>query len=225
MLFVDLLTRPGHQGEALREPRLRNQLWISKILLLRQHGPDASCHPVGQLDRDQHFRFALQHLRQPTALANTKPCRRRDHRHRPGDQQTSKIFLAHLRDPAESILATRRVLHWHETEPGREVPPSLEATHIWSKSLDRQRLALSSILGLIHFVQTLSASYGHGLLSHDIFFEIQNYLNKMNKPFNLCTLPDAFACYGFELICQIANLGCERFNVLDVKLRGIAYDV
>ena len=25
MLFVDLLTRPGHQGEALREPRLRHQ--------------------------------------------------------------------------------------------------------------------------------------------------------------------------------------------------------
>ena len=26
MLFVDLLTRPGHQGEALREPRLRHRL-------------------------------------------------------------------------------------------------------------------------------------------------------------------------------------------------------
>ena len=37
MLFVDLLTRPGHQGEALREPRLRQHLLISKILLLRQH--------------------------------------------------------------------------------------------------------------------------------------------------------------------------------------------
>ena len=37
MLFVDLLTRPGHQGEALREPRLRHRLRISIILLLRQH--------------------------------------------------------------------------------------------------------------------------------------------------------------------------------------------
>ena len=37
MLFVDLLTRPGHQGKALREPRLRHRLRISIILLLRQH--------------------------------------------------------------------------------------------------------------------------------------------------------------------------------------------
>ena len=37
MLFVDLLTRPGHQGEALREPRLRHHHRISIILLLRQH--------------------------------------------------------------------------------------------------------------------------------------------------------------------------------------------
>ena len=37
MLFVDLLTRPGHQSEALREPRLRHHLRISIILLFRQH--------------------------------------------------------------------------------------------------------------------------------------------------------------------------------------------
>ena len=37
MLFVDLLTRPGQQGEALREPRLRHRLRISIILLLRQN--------------------------------------------------------------------------------------------------------------------------------------------------------------------------------------------
>ena len=37
MLFVDLLTRPGHQCEALREPRLRHRLRISKIFLLRQY--------------------------------------------------------------------------------------------------------------------------------------------------------------------------------------------
>ena len=37
MLFVDLLTRPGHQGEALREPRVCQHLRISIILLLRQH--------------------------------------------------------------------------------------------------------------------------------------------------------------------------------------------
>ena len=37
MLFVDLLTRPGDQGEALREPRLRHHLRVSIILLLRQH--------------------------------------------------------------------------------------------------------------------------------------------------------------------------------------------
>ena len=97
MLFVDLLTGPGHQGEALREPRLHHHLRISIILLLRQHGPDATCHPVGQRDRDQHSRFTLQYFRQTTALANSKPCHRRDHRHRPGDQQTSNIVLAYLR--------------------------------------------------------------------------------------------------------------------------------
>ena len=36
MLFVDLLIRPGHQGEALREPRFRHHLRISIILLLPQ---------------------------------------------------------------------------------------------------------------------------------------------------------------------------------------------
>ena len=190
MLFVDLLTRPWYQGEALRDPRLRHHLRISIILLLRQHGPDASCHPVGQRDRDQHFRFALQHLRQPTALANTKPCRRRDHRHRPVDQQTSNIFLAHLRDPAEPILAARRVLHWHETEPGPEVPPSLEATHIRSKSLGRQ-----------------------GGLQPNAWHCLQSL------HFAGCL------CYGLELFCQLGNLGCQRFNVLNVRPRDIADDV
>ena len=39
MLFVDLLARPGHQGEVLREPRLCHHLRISTILLHRQHCP------------------------------------------------------------------------------------------------------------------------------------------------------------------------------------------
>ena len=47
MLFVDLLTRPGHQGEALREPRLRHRLRISIILLLRQHVLFHSWPPMG----------------------------------------------------------------------------------------------------------------------------------------------------------------------------------
>ena len=46
MLFVDLLTRPGHQGEALREPHLHHRLRISIILLLRQHVFD-SWPPMG----------------------------------------------------------------------------------------------------------------------------------------------------------------------------------
>ena len=37
MLFVVLLTRPRHQGEALREPRVRQHLRISIILLLRRN--------------------------------------------------------------------------------------------------------------------------------------------------------------------------------------------
>ena len=43
MLFVDLLTRPGHQGKASREPRLRHRLRISIILLLRQHVFHSCC--------------------------------------------------------------------------------------------------------------------------------------------------------------------------------------
>ena len=43
MLFVDLLTRPRHQGEALREPRLRHSLQVSIILLLRQHVFHSCC--------------------------------------------------------------------------------------------------------------------------------------------------------------------------------------
>ena len=43
MLFVDLLTRPGHQGEALRNPRLRHRIRISIILLLRQHVFHSCC--------------------------------------------------------------------------------------------------------------------------------------------------------------------------------------
>ena len=43
MLFVDLLTRPGHQGEVLRDPRLRHRLRISITLLLRQHVFHSCC--------------------------------------------------------------------------------------------------------------------------------------------------------------------------------------
>ena len=106
MLFVDLLTRPWYQDEALLEPRLRHHLRISIILLLHQHGPNATCHPVGQRDRDQHFRFALQNLRQPTALANTKPCR------------------PVITDIAP-VISRLRISFWpiFETLPSRSLPP------------------------------------------------------------------------------------------------------
>ena len=39
----DLLTRSGHQGEALREPRLRSRLRISIILPLPQHVFHSCC--------------------------------------------------------------------------------------------------------------------------------------------------------------------------------------
>ena len=37
MLFVDLLIRPGHEDEALRDPRSSHHHRISIILLLLQH--------------------------------------------------------------------------------------------------------------------------------------------------------------------------------------------
>ena len=61
MLFVDLLIRPGHQGEALREPRFRHHLRISIILLLPQHVFHSQClrwlgggiHTIRYPDPDQ----------------------------------------------------------------------------------------------------------------------------------------------------------------------------
>ena len=46
MLFVDLFTPSGHQGEALGAPRFNHHLWNAISLLIRQLGPDALCHAV-----------------------------------------------------------------------------------------------------------------------------------------------------------------------------------
>ena len=55
------------------------------------------------------------------------------------DQQTEDVLLAPLRQPAQPVLAARRVLLRHAAEPGREVAASPEATHVGRESLDRQR--------------------------------------------------------------------------------------
>lgn len=114
MLSVGLLTRPGRGDEALRDIRLRDRLRVPIILLLLQHRPDASRHPVGQLDCDKQLRFALQHPREPTPIRHAKPCCRADHRHGPDSQQASNVLLSHLRDFAEPVIAARRLLQWHE---------------------------------------------------------------------------------------------------------------
>ena len=67
MLFFDLLPRLKHRRGALRGLCLRHRLRVPVILLFDHHGPVAPRLPVGQRDRDQQFRFAVQHSGQPAA--------------------------------------------------------------------------------------------------------------------------------------------------------------
>lgn len=55
------------------------------------------------------------------------------------DQQPTNVALAHLRGPAQPVLAAARVLSRREADPGGEVPPLGESLHRWCESGDRRR--------------------------------------------------------------------------------------
>ena len=62
-----------------------------------------------------------------------------EHRRCPQDEQLAEIALPHPGDPAEPLLAGRRVLPRCQPGPGREVAPAAEALHRRRKGMQRQR--------------------------------------------------------------------------------------
>ena len=50
-------------------------------------------------------------------------------RHSTDDQQPPNVTLAHLRSLAQPLLASGRVLLWHQTKPGAEVAAPAETLH------------------------------------------------------------------------------------------------
>ena len=72
MLFVVLLTRPGHQGEALREPRVRQHLRISIILLLRRNYSETPVPINSSRERDRKGFLYLSETCRPMGRANNE---------------------------------------------------------------------------------------------------------------------------------------------------------
>ena len=62
-----------------------------------------------------------------------------EHRRCSQDEQLAEIALPHLGDPAEPLLAGRRVLPRCQPDPGREVAPAAEALHRRRKGMQRHR--------------------------------------------------------------------------------------
>ena len=92
----------------------------------RHHGPRDAGHLVGQSHRRDLARLALQQCKQPSRSALAPWLGVADHRHRADDQQLSEPLVAGPADAAQTLTPASRVLLWHETQPGREVPPGGE---------------------------------------------------------------------------------------------------
>src|SRR5262249_38332791 len=50
--------------------------------------------------------------------------------HRSGHQQPSQIAIALLRYPAEALFPARRILPWHEADPGGEIAARSECGRV-----------------------------------------------------------------------------------------------
>ena len=84
LLFSDLLTPPTCRDEmASFERSCHRRHRVPVILLLRHHGPEATCHLVGQRDCGDHAWLAGQQALQPAIARDIKPLDRLENRNRP----------------------------------------------------------------------------------------------------------------------------------------------
>lgn len=127
LLFSDLLTLPTRRGGMESAVRLcHRRHWVPVIFLFRYHGPEATGHFVGKCNRDKHARFSRPHAGQPAIVWGAKPLHCLQNGHSARDQERAEITLAHLRRLAQPGFAARRVLFWHEPEPGCKVATAPE---------------------------------------------------------------------------------------------------
>jgi len=99
--------------------------------------PSDARHLVGDGNGDELGRLPSQHpydpgmlLRMPPGVLNNGRCT--DH------EQPSKIAISLLGDGAEPLLATRRVLPWHQSDPRCKIPTGFEVTRVCDSGSDRR---------------------------------------------------------------------------------------
>src|SRR5206468_10981443 len=91
--------------------------------------PSDACHLVGNGNGDELGRLPGQQpydpgmlLRMPPGVLNNGCCT--------DDEQPSKVAISLLGDAAEPLLAARRVLPRHKSDPCRKIPTGFEVTRV-----------------------------------------------------------------------------------------------
>ena len=111
---------------------------ILEILIPGQHRPDLSGHLVGQRNRCQHFRLAIQYPGQPRArndLSSFQPVRPR---HGPDDQEPPNIGLSSFRGATEAIPSSRGIVAAAPTRAMPQVTPAPDQRHAGAERFPNQ---------------------------------------------------------------------------------------
>ena len=162
--------------------------------------PDDSRHLVRQCDGDQLRRLFRDHPPQPGIIQLLALAHMPEHRRCAQDEQLAEIALAHLGDPAEPLLAGRRVLPRCQPDPGRKVAPAAETLHRRRKGMQRHRTDRADA-GDRHQPLHVRARPGPGtdllLKAGDLLTESGNLLEQQfghrhdlfgKRPFHFCQL-------------------------------------
>src|SRR5262245_30183357 len=101
-----------------------------------------------------------------------------DHGERAGGEQAAQIAIALFADVAEPVLASARVLLWHEPDPGREIPSRskrLGITNARDQSSRKGRAdtrdGVKSLAGLVRSVPCHDAA----IEGQDLGFQCQQF--------------------------------------------------
>ena len=106
-----------------------SKFWRSIVSSFGHDCPSDARHLVGHRNGDELGWFLGQQPYDPGMLLRMQPCLSNN-----GcctdDEQPSEIAISLLGDAAEPLLATRRVLPRHKSDPCRKIPSGFEATRV-----------------------------------------------------------------------------------------------
>lgn len=122
-----------------------SKLWRSIVSSFGHDRPSDARHFVSHRNGDKLGRLLRQQLHNPRMLLRMQPglsnngcCT--------DDEQPSEIAISLLGDAAEPLLATRRVLPRHKSDPCCKIPAGFEATRVCDSGSDgRPRSRLSRV--------------------------------------------------------------------------------